>query len=157
MKRECIILIGLIIFLNFRLLGQEICLTPIDSKGSIEYNAKRSQFKTLQSQSSMQALPIIMVNVAFHSYQNAATSANTSQIITQLNTVFSPHRIQFVKICDNFYQTGNQSMMELPCAINIFISQTSSNPYAKGIGSNAFYIAPGILIPLLYPMKWVIV
>lgn len=122
------------------LIGQELCRTPIDNKSQIEYQSKIEKTRKNNSIVAL-ATQSIMINVICHIENSATTATATSAMINYLNSVYNPHSIFFVKLCDNFYQAGaTLSNLEVPYAINIFIFSNLSGAYAKGIGSNAFYI-----------------
>ena len=117
-----------------------ICATPEDEHSSqmrvnLRQNASIESYNIVGSP--------ITVNVVFHVYNNCITATNTLDMLINLNTSFSGHNINFIKLCDDFIPAGagsDPNDLDLPYAVNIYIYPSYGAPRAKGYGSNALYI-----------------
>lgn len=120
-----------------------LCGTPQDSRNQKEYQFKNNDVMGLSGTIKSAAVPTppITVTVVFHIFNNTVASSDTDRMLTTLNNSFNVHHINFVKLCDDFIpSSADPNAIDLPYAINIYIYESLSAPYAKAVGSNALYI-----------------
>jgi hypothetical protein len=131
-------LIFIISFLSTSTYAQDvICGTPQDAIHEMEYLSK-SQLLIPFGNSKKPVISTINVNAVVHIDNNCITATQSTELINDLNSIFNPHKINFVKLCDDFYTT---SAPKVPYAINIYVLKSLiSAPFADAVGSIAFYI-----------------